>query len=252
VHPTMVCLIWKALADAIPDGVGACGGGTWMLASFGGTDQTTGDMYSGLFIEMQGWGGHSRADGWSAVGASNGNCPLTPVEIYESRYPFVHHRYGLTEGSGGAGRHRGGLGTIRVIELVDELTLSCYHSGERMLPWGLQGGGPGTLSALRVKCPGDDRFSNFKERFGVRCASKFTNVRLAPGTVLELEVGGGGGYGSPGERSCTAIAQDLLDGFYDERDVGAAYPRQAERAIELRDRRLAGLRAGSEPGAGPR
>ena len=103
-------------------------GATWMLASFGGTDRATGDMYSGLFIEMQGWGGHSRADGWNAVGANNGNCPLTPVEIYESRYPLHHHRFGLSEGSGGAGRHRGGLGTMRVVELTDELTLSCYHS----------------------------------------------------------------------------------------------------------------------------
>lgn len=246
VHPTIVCLIWKALADAIPDGVGACGGGTWMLASFGGT-YDDGEMYSGLFIEMQGWGGHSRADGWNAVGASNGNCPLTPVEIYESRYPFLHHRYGLSEGSGGAGRHRGGLGTVRVVELLHDITLSCYHSGERMLPWGLQGGEPGTLSALRVKCPGDDAFTNFRERFAVRCASKFTNVRLTAGTILELEVGGGGGYGNPEERDSDAIARDLLDGFYGDRDVVAAYSKQAVAAQTARDRLLAQLRGGSQP-----
>jgi N-methylhydantoinase B len=242
VHPSLVALIWRALADAVPDGLGASGGATWMLASFGGTDRGTGDMYSGLFIEMQGWGGHSRADGWNAVGANNGNCPLTPVEIYESRYPLHHHSYGLDEGSGGAGRYRGGLGTVRVVELTDELTLSCYHSAERMLPWGLRGGGPGTVSSLRVKCPGDDGFSSFKERFGVRCASKFTNVRLVRGTVLELKVGGGGGYGNPAERAPEAIARDLLDGYYDEDAVAGAYPGQVARALELRDRLLEQLR----------
>ena len=80
----------------------------------------------------------------------------------------------------------------------------------------------------------------------MRCARKFTNVSLPAGTLLELTVGGAGGYGRPDERDPAQIASDLLDGLYDEASVRRSYPAQADDALRLRDELLRELRARSE------
>jgi N-methylhydantoinase B/oxoprolinase/acetone carboxylase alpha subunit len=125
------------------------------------------------------------------------------------------------------------------------MTFSCYHSSERLYPWGLFGGGEGTLSSFRVRLDGESEYRTFKERFGVRCAGKFTNVQLPARARLELKVGGGGGYGPPGERDPERIAIDLLGGFVDEDYVRRNHPDQLESALQIRDRLLEQLRAGS-------
>ena len=140
VHPHLVTLIWKAMADAVPDKVGAAGSETAMLVTYGGVQPDTGEMYSNLILEGQGWGGKAVGDGYDAITVPNSNCVVTPVEVYETRYPMLHHEFSLNESSGGAGRSRGGLGTVRRIELLAPMTVSCYHSSERLYPWGLFGG----------------------------------------------------------------------------------------------------------------
>jgi N-methylhydantoinase B/oxoprolinase/acetone carboxylase alpha subunit len=126
------------------------------------------------------------------------------------------------------------------------MTFSCYHSSERLYPWGLFGGGEGTLSSFRVKAPGDEGYANFKERYGVRCAGKFTNVHLPEGSLLELKVGGGGGYGPASERDPALIAEDLLDGLYDETRVRELWPDRMAEALRIRGELLAALRRRSE------
>jgi N-methylhydantoinase B/oxoprolinase/acetone carboxylase alpha subunit len=64
--------------------------------------------------------------------------------------------------------------------------------------------------------------------------------------LLELTVGGGGGYGVPAERDPEKIGEDLLAGFYGDESVREAYPAEVvELAQEARARRLAALRARS-------
>ena len=242
VHPHLVTLIFKAMAEAVPDKVAAAGSETAMLVTYGGADSKTGELYSNLILEGQGYGGKLVGDGWDVVTVPNSNCVVTPVEVYETRYPLLHHEFSFNEASGGAGRSRGGLGSVRRLELRAPMTFSCYHSSERLYPWGLFGGGEGTLSWFKVKTPEDDGYANFKERFGVRCAGKFTNVHLPQGALLELSVGGGGGYGPAAERDPRLIAQDLLEGLYDEATVREHYPAQVEEALRLRDELLEELR----------
>ena len=244
VHPHLVTLIWKAMAEAVPDRVAAAGSETAMLVTYGGKDPATGELYTNLILEGQGYGGKLAGDGWDVVTVPNSNCVVTPVEVCESRYPLLHHEFSLNEGSGGAGSARGGLGSVRRLELRAPMTFSCYHSSERLYPWGLFGGSEGSLSAFLVKPPGEDAYQNFKERFGVRCAGKFTNVHLGQGTMLELRVGGGGGYGDPRERKPNVIAEDLLQGFYSEEETRALYPDQADEAVRIRDSLLGALRRG--------
>jgi N-methylhydantoinase B/oxoprolinase/acetone carboxylase alpha subunit len=245
VHPHVVTLIWKAMAEALPDRVAAAGSETAMLVTYGGVHPRTGELYSNLILEGQGWGGKLAGDGWDVVTVPNSNCVVTPVEVYETRYPLFHHSFRLNENSGGPGRFRGGLGSIRELELLEPMTFSCYHSSERLYPWGLFDGGEGTLSSFKAKLSEDEEYTNFKERFGVRCAGKFTNVHLPKHARLELKVGGGGGYGDPAERDPALIARDLLDGFYDESYIRRLYPSQVDEVLRLRDKLLRQLRESS-------
>jgi len=242
VHPHLVTLIWRAMADAVPDRVAAAGSETAMLVTYGGVDEDTGEMFSNLILEGQGWGGKAAGDGFDVVTVPNSNCVVTPIEVYETRYPLLHQAFTLNENSAGAGRSRGGLGSIRILELRRPMTFSCYHSSERLYPWGLFGGGQGTLSSFKVRAPGDVEYLNFKERFGVRCAGKFTNVHLPAGSLLELKVGGGGGYGPAKERDPRSIAVDLLEGFVDDEYVRHHHPGQLNEALALRDELLDELR----------
>jgi N-methylhydantoinase B/oxoprolinase/acetone carboxylase alpha subunit len=240
-HPHLVTLIWKAMAEALPDRVAAAGSETAMLVTYGGV-YPTGELFSNLILEGQGWGGKQAGDGFDVVTVPNSNCVVTPIEVYETRYPLLHHEFKLNVNSAGAGRSRGGLGSVRILELRSPMTFSCYHSSERLYPWGLFGGGEGSLSSFKVQAPGDPGYATFKERYGVRCAGKFTNVHLPSGSLLELRVGGGGGFGPASEREEHAIAVDLLEGFLDEEYVRRHYPRQASDALVLRDELLAQLR----------
>ena len=54
-------------------------------------------------------------DGTSAVHTHMTNTRLTDPEILEWRYPVVLESFGVNRGSGGAGRWRGGDGTVRRI-----------------------------------------------------------------------------------------------------------------------------------------
>lgn len=52
------------------------------------------------------------------------NTRIGDVEILERRYPVMLHRFGLREGSGGAGAYRGGDGVVREIEFTEPLQVS--------------------------------------------------------------------------------------------------------------------------------
>ena len=164
VHPHIVTLIWKALAPAVPERVAAAASETWMLVTFGGKDPRTGEPFATLMLEAQGWGGKDRGDGWDAVGMANGNCPVTPVEVLETRYPAASiSATGSTTARAGQGARAAAWAPCGAIELREEMTFSCYHSSERLVPWGLFGGEEGTVSSFLVRCPGDDDFANFKD-----------------------------------------------------------------------------------------
>jgi hypothetical protein len=47
-----------------------------------------------------GWGGRSFADGNDGVGGINGNCPHTPVEVFEYRFPWHVEEFRLVNDSG--------------------------------------------------------------------------------------------------------------------------------------------------------
>jgi N-methylhydantoinase B len=224
-HPRLVDIVIGALAQAVPDRVQAAEGGTSCNFLFGGTHPETGQFYANYQFEGCGWGGRNDADGNNAVVVPNGNCRNTPVEVYETRYPFRTLSYRLVPGSAGPGRHRGGLGTERIVEVVPpaEITVSAVFERMRVHPWGIFGGGPATGSAILLKRSGDDRFRTFQEVFGTVSPAKFANCVVQPGDQILLRSPGGGGYGPPSERDPEMVRHDVEQGFVSPDEAREVY-----------------------------
>ncbi len=201
-HPRMVDLILGALAQAVPDRVAAAEGGTSCNFLFGGVHPETGQYYANYHFEGGGWGGRAFADGNNALIVPNGNCRNTPVEVFETRYPFLTHSYKLVADSAGPGTYRGGLGTQRIIEVLPpaEITVSAVFERMRVSPWGLFEGGHANNSAILVKKRGDPTFRTFKEVYHTVSPAKFVNCVVSPGDQILLQAPGGGGYGHPYKR----------------------------------------------------
>jgi N-methylhydantoinase B len=140
------------------------------------------------------------------------NCRITPAEAVELDHPFIRvSRYELIPDSGGAGRFRGGLGSVREFEVLEDgVEFFGYADRHRQAPRGAAGGGNGT--------PGG--FTILRGNEELRLASK-TACALEAGDRVRIVAGGGGGYGAPGERDAKAVEADLLAG-----KISAAAARQ--------------------------
>ncbi|MDX1524114.1 MAG: hydantoinase B/oxoprolinase family protein, partial [Anaerolineae bacterium] len=164
VNPRLTFMMIGALAQALPERVVAADGGTSCNFLFGGVHPDTGRFYANYHFEGVGWGGRPNGDGNSAQCAIVGNCRNTPVEVFETRYPWRTLSYRLRRDSGGPGEHRGGLGTDRIMEVTaPEITLSVMMDRMKVQPWGLFGGEGGHNAGVFIKRPGDDRFRTFQE-----------------------------------------------------------------------------------------
>lgn len=213
-HAKIVFLIIRALAPAIPDQVAASDIGSSALVSYGGHNPETNEFYSNLLIEVGGWGGRCSGDGNDCCVVPNANCRVTPVEVLETRYPLLHERFSLNIDSGGPGKYRGGLGTVREwVFLAPETTLASFVEREQIDPWGLFGGQPGANCGIFVKRDGDDDYRTFKEAFGTACNAKFSGILLRSGDRLRIVTGGGGGFGAPAERDVESIMEDIREGY---------------------------------------
>lgn len=192
----------RALASAVPELVPAGTKGMTCHAGFGGIDPRSGEYYCFLETLAGGYGGRARSDGPDAVQTHGQNTENAPVEETEINYPVRIARYGLIEDSGGAGRHRGGLGLRRDYLFPDhEVSFTVLADRDRWGPRGLFGGLPGTKSTYVLN----------PERESVSLGSK-TTLQLTPGSVVSYRTSGGGGYGPPDERDPALVLRDVRDG----------------------------------------
>jgi N-methylhydantoinase B/oxoprolinase/acetone carboxylase alpha subunit len=216
ISPRIVDLVFAAMSPAAPERAPASSGGTGCNFLFGGIHPQTGEYYANYHMEGCGWGGRATADGNDAQGVINGNCRNTPVEVFETRYPWRVHGVRLVPGSGGAGRYRGGLASERTLEVTaDAITVSEFADRAETRPWGLHGGEAGTSAATYVRLAGSDRWETFREAFGTASATKFSGIVLHRGDRVTIRTAGGGGYGPPGERTAEAAANDRAEGLVD-------------------------------------
>jgi len=103
-------------------------------------------------------------------------------------FPITFTEYGFIEGSGGAGKHRGGMGLVREWRLdANWGTLSGNFERFRYPPYGLNGGEPGSKG----------RFVLFRDGDTKELPSKISGLALQRGDRVRLETSGGGGWGDP-------------------------------------------------------
>ena len=200
-----------ALAEAVPGRAAAAGQGTMNNVTFGGTD-AAGDPFAFYETQAGGDGAHADGDGMDAVHVHMSNTLNTPAEVLETAYPLRVRRYALRPDTGGAGRHRGGLGVRRDIEVRIDAVCSLLAERQRHAPYGLAGGDEGETGATFL-LEGDDR---------TRLAGKSTHDLVA-GDVVSLRTPGGGGFGDPTERPDAAVERDLRLGKLSEEEASNAY-----------------------------
>lgn len=199
--------VFLALAQAIPDKVTAAPAGSSGNFALGGFDPAKGAAYVMYQISGGGYGGNVEHDGLSNGCSTIGISKTAPVEVMEQYYPILFRRFALREGSGGAGRHRGGFGVHYEVELLrGQARASFVMDHGRFGPPGVQGGADGAPNVVRI------------HRGGVvytpEHLSKDQDIPLSAGDRVEVMTPGGGGYGPPCERAPALIARDVARGYY--------------------------------------
>jgi N-methylhydantoinase B len=168
-------LVLAALADARP--VPAQGQGTMNNLTLANPDFTYYETIGG------GQGACPGADGPSAIHVAMSNTLNTPVEALETEFPLRVMELSLRRGSGGAGRHGGGEGTVRELEALEPMRYTLISERRRHSPRGREGGEDGA--------PGRNLLNG--EELPSKCEGE-----LEPGDRLRIETPGGGGLGRSG------------------------------------------------------
>jgi N-methylhydantoinase B len=204
---TIVDTIFKALAPVIPDRVIAGHHADLLVASLHGVNPKTSEFFIANFGPLGGgWGAKQSEDGvGSTVCINDGDTHNSPNEQAEAKFPLVVERYALVPDSGGAGRRRGGVGVERVVRARIPVTMNTQIERAHCRPWGLEGGldGTGNQVALRLGGTWKTDFPN----------AKVLVAALKPGDAFLIRSGGGGGYGTPLDRSLDEIEEDVRQGY---------------------------------------
>lgn len=189
------------LAQVVPERVMAAGdGGATMLSV--GMDEPDGSSRVLVDFLCGAWGGRPAADGLDGASALGANLANVPIEELEANFPVRFRRYGFMAGTGGDGRHRGGLASVREFEFLgSRAVLSIRSDRRRHPPYGLLGGQPGAPSGNWLNPDTEPRSLPTKGTW-----------RIVAGDVVRHVTAGGGGYGPAAERAPEARALDLVQG----------------------------------------
>ena len=232
VHPGAIVGGWEvcmrvcevlllALSQALPERVPAGTKGMVCQTGFGGRDPRTGLSYSFYETIAGGYGGRHETDGPDAVQTHFQNTQNAPVEEIEQNYPVRIPRYCLIPDSEGPGRRRGGLGVCREYTFVGhEPVFTVLSDRTRFAPWGLFGGGDGSLARYELISGG-----------AVRALPSKSSSVVQVGDVVRVETCGGGGYGPAWEREPALVLADVK-----ERRISAARAR-AEYGVAIDEQR---------------
>jgi len=214
----VIDVIFCAMAQVAPERINGCAYGTINALSMAGF-RKNGSRWVMFSFFGGGHGGHPEGDGLNHGNAPISMATIPPAEILEAAYPVMFTQWALRPDSGGPGRHRGGLGAVYEIELLEE-NADVFLFGERgrYPPPGVLGGGPAALN----------RFS-YEQQDGMHqppLTSKMVGIKISKGQHLRLETPGGGGYGNPFERDPEAVLRDISLGYISaasaEQDYGVA------------------------------
>ncbi|MFY3435851.1 hydantoinase B/oxoprolinase family protein [Achromobacter mucicolens] len=205
----MIDVIFCAMAQAAPDRAMAQAYGTINALSIAGYRSDAarkGQRWVMFSFFGGGHGGHSDGNGLSHGNAPISTATIPPLEILEAAYPVRFTQWALRPDSAGDGAHRGGLGAIYEIELLED-SAEAFIFGERgrSAPKGIAGGGQAALNVFRYQQDG--------QWLSPPMSSKMLGIRLQRGDRVRLETPGGGGYGDPARRDPAAREHDRKMGY---------------------------------------
>lgn len=194
-----------AFSRAIPDLMPASPAGGMSIVNVRTTSSDGRSFIAALGPVGGGAGGAAEGDGSEASGAIVAFLRNTPVEINEAEVPIQITRYGLVPDSSGAGRHRGGLGTVMEFKVFapNSIVTARNRDKSRFGSWGVLGGKAGAVSRF-TRNPGTEH----EEDLGVSDL-----IHCQPGDVIRLEGCGGGGYGPAFERDPESVLRDVQCGY---------------------------------------
>lgn len=228
-------IIYRAMAQALPDRVIAASGGTPATMNVFYGKRQNGSPWHSVIIRGGGMGASARNDGYYVyIFPANG--ANTPVEIFESDTPLIVEKRELLADSAGPGKMKGGLGRRVVFRIPDDeyaplppVNLGIQSGRFRYPPEGLFGGGPGAKAQFLVN--GEN-------------GNPYGLTQLKPGDRVVMDAAGGGGYGAPVERDEDMVLEDVRNGYV---SVGRAKDDYAvvidPETLELRREETLALRA---------
>ena len=200
---TVADTILAALSEAIPERVPAGHHATYGVHSMTGNDRD-GEPFLCLDTMAGGWGAFMDRDGPSAFRTmTHGDVRDVPVEIQEALYPYRIESKRLMPDSGGAGRHRGGLGVEKTYTITDpgmRFNINIERTG--CPAWGLNGGGSGVPPRAEHVLPD-----------GTVVPLRKDDIAPPVNSRLRMVSGGGGGNGPAWQRPVEAVLADLADGY---------------------------------------
>ena len=191
-------LVFGCLGQVVPERVmAACGSPMWGMNQSG--VNANGKPYANMFFYNGGMGANIRGDGLSCLSWPS-NVSSTAIEITEHIAPLRVQYKRLRPDSGGAGRHRGGLGQEIALESRSDSPIAVSFLAERTIfpAFGIEGGKAGAPGVLRIN--------------GAKVDPKKQYV-LSRGDTVILATPGGGGQGDPELRSATAKDADIKAGY---------------------------------------
>ncbi len=191
-------LVFGCLGKVVPERVmAACGSPMWGMNQSG--VNAAGKPYANMFFYNGGMGATHRRDGPTCLSWPS-NVSSTSIEISEQIAPLRFHHKRLRPDSGGAGKHRGGLGQEILIESRSDTLIAVSFLAERTIfpAFGIEGGAPGACGELRINGDAVDP----KRQYVLR-----------RGDTVSLGTPGGGGHGDPKERDRAALERDVAYGY---------------------------------------
>jgi N-methylhydantoinase B len=206
-------VVFGCLHQVMEGGVPAEGASSlWNPQIYGGADvidELAGDgdrpdvpAFSSVIFHCGGTGARPGKDGLDVTAFPSGVRTI-PVESTESVAPVMFRRREFRDGSGGAGKYRGGLGQVIELGGADGTPIAMLCNFERINnpARGRDGGGEGA--------PGRVTLVSGKP---IRSKGRQT---VPGGDFIRLELPGGGGFGRAADREPNQVAADVADGLID-------------------------------------
>ena len=193
----------KALSQALPDRIPACSGGDIFGIMGLGTHPKTGRPWLESNNEPVGFGGHAGEDGEDGImHLSEPGCRNNPVEVIETKAPWIIENYQFRRDSCGAGEFRGGCGVTRTYRFLADSTCLFIAKKTKTAPWGMAGGKEGDAGYLLTNLGQDD-----ETKHGAITIEPVAEDRLSNNS------GGGGGWGDPFQRDPQRVLWDVINEY---------------------------------------